>query len=218
MIIDLPKHETIGITVINEHMKIENETLKIKFPYSLRKAMYTLTYKMKGKHKCYYCGCEISTGKATLDHIYPKYLGGPTITDNLLPSCMSCNTKKSNMTRNQFKVFLSLSPQVRKVYLEQLRCDFEVLRKNGDFLFPKTWVEEKEINFITTNDSLLKNCEKLKYMDVEEYYRKYGYFQEPVVVDKHNFLLDGSCILAYAKNFKIQKVPVIVLENVEVIF
>lgn len=59
MIIDLPKHEAVGITVINEFMEIENDMLKIKFPYSFRKAMYVLTYQMKGKHKCFYCSCEI---------------------------------------------------------------------------------------------------------------------------------------------------------------
>lgn len=218
MIIDLPKYETIGITVMNEHMKIENGILKIQFPYSLRKAMYALTYKMKGKHKCFYCGCEISNGKATLDHLFPQYLGGPTITDNLVPSCMECNTKKSNMTQNQFKFFLSVSTKARKKYLNDLQENFEVIRKSGDFVLPKNWLEEKEVHLISTNSSFSKDCDYNKYRNIQEYYKRYGQFQEPLIIDKNNFLLDGFYILMYAKNHNIQKVPVITLENVEVIF
>ncbi len=218
MIIELPKHNPTGITIINEHMKIEYGTLKIRFPYSLRKSMYSLTYKIKGKHKCFYCGCEISNGKATLDHLFPQYLGGPTITDNLVPSCMVCNTRKSNMTQNQFKVFLSLSTKARKRYLNDLQANSEVIRKSGNFVLPKKWLEEKEVLLINTNSLLSKDCVYNKYRNIQEYYKKYGQFQEPLIIDKNNFLLDGFYILMYAKNHNIQKVPVITLENVEVYF
>ena len=95
MIIDLP--ETRGDTqlVINNHMTIENGILKLKFPYSLRNAMYILTYQMKGKHKCTYCFKEILYNKVTLDHVFPQDFGGPTITNNLEPCCINCNQQKS---------------------------------------------------------------------------------------------------------------------------
>ena len=37
----------------------------------------------------------------TIDHVYPADFGGPTITNNLLPSCKGCNNKKRNMLYNE---------------------------------------------------------------------------------------------------------------------
>lgn len=218
MIIELPKHSPTGITIINKHMKIEYGILKIKFPYSLRKAMYSLTYKMKGKHRCFYCGCEILNAKATLDHLFPQYFGGPTITNNLVPSCMKCNTTKSNMTKEQYEKFLSLTPKERKEYLAYLQSSFEYIRKSGNFAFSKDWTEEKNISDIIFDSSLIENCEVSKINSVKEYYLTYGHFEEALIVDKNNFLLDGFYVLMYAKESNIEKVPVITLENTEVIF
>lgn len=218
MIIDLPKHDTVGITVINEYMEIENDILKIKFPFSFRKAMYTLTYKIKGKHKCFYCSSEIKKGKATLDHLFPQNFGGPTITNNLEPCCMQCNVKKSNMTKAQFEKFLSLSPTDQKEYFQDLQSVFEFIRKWVGFELPDGWVEEQEISHIITNITLAEDYRGRKYDNVKEYYKKYNHFQKPLIVDRKNFLLDGFTSLMYAKNHNIITVPVIVLENVEVVF
>lgn len=218
MIIDLPKYENVNNIFINENVEVENDILKIKFPYSFRKAMYSVTYKLKGKHKCFYCSSEILNKKATLDHLYPQDFGGPTIPNNLVPCCMKCNNRKSNMTEEQYKKFLSLSIEKRKEYLKDLQSLFNFIRKWGDFEFPKEWFEEKEISHIITNISLSKDYKGPKYNSIKEYYSKYGHFQKPIVVDRKNYLLDGFCTLMYAKNHNIQKVPVITLENVEVIF
>lgn len=218
MIIELPKHSLNNITIINEHMKMENGILKIKYPYSLRKAMYTLTYKMKGKHKCFYCRCEILNSKATLDHLFPQYFGGPTIPNNLVPSCIKCNTTKSNMTKEQYERFLSLDIKEQKKYLAYLQSSFEDIRKSGNFAFPKDWMEEKNINDIIFDSALIENCEVSKITSVKEYYLTYEHFKAPLIVDKNNFLLDGFYVLMYAKESNIEKVPVITLENVESTF
>ena len=55
------------------------------------------------------------------------------------------------------------------------------------------------------------------YKHVKNFYEEYGHLQKPVIVDKKSFLLDGFITLMYAKNKKIRKIPVIKLENVEVI-
>ena len=60
--------------------------------------MYELTYMMKGNQICYYCGKTISKKEMTLDHVYPRDFGGPSITDNLVPCCSHCNSSKGNKT------------------------------------------------------------------------------------------------------------------------
>ena len=218
MIIDLPKHNSSEPYIISEHMKIEDGILKLKFPYSLRNAMYIITYEIKGKHKCFYCKNEISNNKVTLDHIFPQDFGGPTIPNNLEPCCATCNQQKSNMTKQQYKKFLSLSRADQKHYLKDLQCVFEFIHKWYGFSLPEDWVVEKEIDNIIVNISLLDNYKGPKYDKVKEFYKKYKQFQRPLVVDRKNFLLDGFTTLMYAKNHNIQKVPVIVLENVEMTF
>ena len=218
MIIDLPEYELAKTLVINEYMKIENGILKLKFPCSLRNTMYILTYKIKGKHKCTYCSKEIPYNKVTLDHVIPQDFGGPTITNNLEPCCCICNQQKSNMTKEQYFKFLSLSQTERKQFLKDIRKNLEFVHKYNSPILPTDWMKETKVENILVNISLSEDYKGSKYEKIKEYYTKYGHFQRPIIVDRRNFLLDGFIILMYAKNHGIQKVPVIVLENVEVIF
>ena len=217
MIIDLPKTND-NILVINDHMIIENGILKLKFPYSLRNAMYLLTYKMKGKHRCSYCSKQIINNKVTLDHIFPQDFGGPTITNNLEPCCVSCNQQKSNLTKEQFEEYLSLPQDSRRAFLKKLRSSLETVRKENYSILPSGWVQEIEIENILVNVSLSEDYKGTKYKKTQEYYEKYGHFQKAIILDRKNFLLDGFTILMYSKNHNIKKVPVIILENVDVIF
>lgn len=122
------------------------------------------------------------------------------------------------MTKEQYEKFLSLSPAERKEYLNDLQSVFEFIRKWGDFELPKEWIGEQELSHILANISLAEDYKGRKYNAVKEYYKKYGHFQKPLIVDRKNFLLDGFTMLMYAKNHNLSKVPVIVLENVEVVF
>ena len=218
MIIDLPKNTSNEILVINEHMKIEDGILKLKFPYSLKNAMYILTYQMKGKHKCSYCTSELLNNKATLDHVIAQDFGGPTITNNLEPCCNICNQQKSNMTKEQYLEFSLLPPFERKLYLKKIQPILESFHKSSFPLLPKEWIEEINLENILVNIFFSEDYKSSKYEKTKEYYEKYGHFQKTLIVDRRNFLLDGFTILMYAKNHNIKNVPVIVLENVEVIF
>lgn len=42
--------------------------------------------------QCAYCGNPATS----LDHVIPKYLGGETVTTNLVPSCQRCNQNKGS--------------------------------------------------------------------------------------------------------------------------
>ena len=38
-----------------------------------------------------------------MDHLYPQDLGGPTIPNNLAPTCSDCNSEKGNLTEKQYR-------------------------------------------------------------------------------------------------------------------
>ena len=49
------------------------------------------------------------------------------------------------------------------------------------------------------------------------FYKKYQKLPRPIIVDKNNKLLDGYNIIVFANDFNIKKIPVIKLENVELV-
>ena len=56
-----------------------------------------------------------------------------------------------------------------------------------------------------------------KYQKIAKYYEEYNHFQKPVIIDKNGFVLDGFLAVMYAKNTGLGEVPVIQLDNVEII-
>lgn len=56
----------------------------------------------RDKWTCQYCGFKSKDPKKlTIDHVYPKCLGGGWQWTNLTTACSSCNSKKGNMTPKQ---------------------------------------------------------------------------------------------------------------------
>ena len=45
--------------------------------------------------KCAYCGTSYSKKSLTVDHVFPRCLGGRRTLDNSLLSCRKCNEKKA---------------------------------------------------------------------------------------------------------------------------
>ncbi len=56
---------------------------------------------------CYYCGCKI-LGKKTIDHKTPVSRGGTNNNENLVLSCLHCNTQKGNKTEEEYRKWLKL--------------------------------------------------------------------------------------------------------------
>jgi len=196
---------------------VENGVLKIKKRCSLRKVMTEITYETKGK-KCYYCGEIGLDDEITIDHMYPQDFGGPTITDNMLPSCKKCNGEKGNLNIRQYKKYLKAKTEgdLQECKEEIVRYQRE-LRKNGKFGIPRSWISEKEVTDIIVILNLGEDYKKHKYQKIAKFYETYKYFQKPIIIDKNGFLLDGFLTLLYAKNNELKNIPTIQLDNVEVI-
>lgn len=197
---------------------IENGILKVKRNCPWRKVMTEVTYEIYGKTTCYYCRQKVSQDKITIDHIYPQDFGGPTISNNMLPSCSKCNVQKGNLDIRQYRKYLEAKKEGNlKVYKEKIVKRQRKMRKNGIFGIPKSWISEKNVADIIVVFNLGEEYKKYKYQRIAKYYEQYKYFQKPILVDKNGFLLDGFLTLLYAKNNQLKIVPTIQLDNVEVI-
>lgn len=222
MIMDLPSSYTFDCMKEKNNVYIKNSILVIRNTSYFRKAVYDITFCLKGgKHHCSYCDNYFVRNKVTLDHMYPQDMGGPTITNNLIPACTQCNSEKSNMTVEEYKTFLQLKNKndiyYARKYLKSLQEKKENLRKSKKYQIPESWISEKEISKVFVEFSLNSEPSQYsKYNRIKDFYYQYGYFKNAIIVDKNGFLLDGFYSLIFAKAEQISYVPVIQLENVEV--
>ena len=175
--------------------------------------MYEITFRKYGR-RCFYCGKVFPKDKITIDHIFPQDFGGPTITDNLVPACKQCNTEKSNMTKNQFMSYIEARKHGKG---KEFRKEFNKKIKYGKYKIPGNWITKRKITEITVVFDLKEKYQKDKMRTIKYFYNTYGILKKPIVIDKNGFLLDGFMILMFAKTKGIEEIPVIVLDNVEVI-
>lgn len=211
MIIELPQKFSYG-----NKARIEEGILKIPTGIDTRKFMYCLTTATKGK-KCWYCGKILKKDEITMDHLYPHDLGGPTIANNLAPTCKECNNDKSNLTEKQYRMLRKYSGQQKDQIREKFLAENNVRKcKNGYFL-PREWVRIRQTKKILVPWYMNEAYKGKKYAKIETFYQHYGMLPYPIVVDRNNYLLDGFLILMFAKNQNIPKVPTIIVENMEVV-
>ena len=51
---------------------------------------------LRDRHTCQYCKKVFAESKLNLDHVMPRDRGGKTEWENIVTSCISCNTRKAN--------------------------------------------------------------------------------------------------------------------------
>lgn len=52
----------------------------------------------RDKNTCQFCGRQFERKDLNLDHVVPRDRGGPTTWENIVCSCIPCNTRKANRT------------------------------------------------------------------------------------------------------------------------
>ena len=60
---------------------------------------------------CQYCGKVFDRRDLNLDHVIPRDRGGPTTWENIVCSCIKCNTKKANPTPPEAGLHLIRKPK-----------------------------------------------------------------------------------------------------------
>lgn len=212
MIIELPEKFNYG-----NQARIDDGILKIPSSACVRDFMYKLTLAQKGK-VCWYCGKKLKSDEITMDHLYPQDLGGPTIPNNLAPTCALCNNKKSNLTEKQYRQLLEAPENKKKTIKSKFLARNEQNKIKKGYFLPKEWITSRKIDNILVTMLMGENYISKKYSKIETFYNAYHHLPYPIVVDRNNYLIDGFLVLMFAKNNNIMRVPTIVLENVEVVF
>jgi 5-methylcytosine-specific restriction endonuclease McrA len=54
----------------------------------------------KSRGRCHYCGQKVA--KLTIDHVYPLSKGGRHTSENVVPSCQGCNSRKHDKVVSLF--------------------------------------------------------------------------------------------------------------------
>jgi 5-methylcytosine-specific restriction endonuclease McrA len=62
-------------------------------------------------HCCQYCGQSLPPSQLSLDHVVPRSKGGPTTWENVVASCVKCNTKKGGRTPQEARMDLQNEPR-----------------------------------------------------------------------------------------------------------
>jgi 5-methylcytosine-specific restriction endonuclease McrA len=65
----------------------------------------------RDKNTCQYCGKNFDRRDLNLDHVVPRDRGGPTTWENIVCSCVPCNTHKGNRTPRESKMHLIKEPR-----------------------------------------------------------------------------------------------------------
>lgn len=205
---------------------IENDILYLKSDVQFKDLMKQLTYVIYGRKICYCCCKEFPEYQLSIDHIIPQDLGGPTITNNLLPLCRDCNNDKANMLPEQFEMYRTLQEHKEKVhFVKQCQRENEGFKYDKQFtlisefdvvMFPVKKIRGYEEGIVHSKNQSSK--EKKKQRNRQIHYEKYGRFQKAIVIDRKYHLLGGYESLMYAKKKGLKEVQVIILDNVEVIY
>jgi 5-methylcytosine-specific restriction endonuclease McrA len=69
-------------------------------------------------YTCQYCGSRF--GILTIDHVYPKHLGGPHSWENLVTACSACNHLKGGRTLEQSGMRLRSIPREPSISAEYI--------------------------------------------------------------------------------------------------
>lgn len=62
-------------------------------------------------YRCQYCGNQFCEDELNMDHVIPKDRGGRTSWENIVTSCIKCNSRKANRLPHQADMHLIRKPE-----------------------------------------------------------------------------------------------------------
>ena len=74
-------------------------------------------------HRCQYCGRSFPSHQLSLDHVMPRSRGGETSWQNVVCSCVGCNTQKGSRTPQEANMHLKtppIEPKANPLLLQKL--------------------------------------------------------------------------------------------------
>ena len=65
----------------------------------------------RDSYRCQYCGDSFEEGDLNMDHVIPRDRGGRTSWENIVTSCIPCNSRKANRLPHQANMHLIKKPE-----------------------------------------------------------------------------------------------------------
>ena len=94
----------------------------------------------RDKNTCQYCGNKFDAKDLNLDHVIPRQHNGPTTWENIVCSCIPCNSRKSNKTPEQAGMNLIRQPHKPHWHpFMQVRCSLQYHESWRHFLDLAYW-------------------------------------------------------------------------------
>lgn len=93
-----------AVVVLKRYVKVGRRKASFTFP-SKRNIL------VREGFKCAYCGCALTMGSCTKDHVVPLSKGGRDVLLNVVASCWKCNNVKADRTPDQASMKLLVKPR-----------------------------------------------------------------------------------------------------------
>lgn len=68
----------------------------------------------RDRFTCQYCGEKLPSEELNLDHVIPRHYGGKTTWENIVCSCVPCNSRKANRLPHEARMRLIRKPSAPK--------------------------------------------------------------------------------------------------------
>src|SRR5262245_17263641 len=106
-----PHPESVG--TISFRIRIPRVILLMVFDHLPKKEVKFTRHNIfeRDKNTCQYCGRVFDRKDLNLDHVIPRDRGGPTTWENIVCSCVPCNTRKGNRTPSEARLTLIRKPK-----------------------------------------------------------------------------------------------------------
>ena len=89
------------VLILKEYDKLPAQEVKFH-----RRAVFE-----RDKYVCQYCGKEFREPDLNLDHVIPRDYGGKTTWENIVTSCIRCNSRKANRLPHEANMHLVKKPE-----------------------------------------------------------------------------------------------------------
>jgi len=95
-----PAEHELAIHTVSFRLRLPRVILLLAFDRVPRQEVKFTRHNIfeRDKNMCQYCGRVFERKDLNLDHVVPRDRGGPTTWENIVCSCIPCNTRKSNRT------------------------------------------------------------------------------------------------------------------------
>ncbi len=107
------KPELECINGVNIKLRLPKVVLLMTYDRMPRKEVKFTRHNIfqRDKNTCQYCGGKFDSRDLNLDHVVPRQNNGPTTWENIVCSCIPCNSRKSNKTPEQAGMNLIRQPR-----------------------------------------------------------------------------------------------------------